>query len=261
METLRVPKAAGNAKSYDRIHECAKSLYNTLKQTFMWPCGCAVPHKANLRLEIRDKTSKIAAPSDVQFNVLFSFDTDHGTARALPWNWCETRIERIEHKSPEATLSMASLSLVANSGRKKVAFASTDEPASATKATLQTPDTLKAIDCLCTAMNVQFQNEAYLGILVDETQRQHRITIRGQTRQDNAMQTVSLKTLLKHSIQLEKRERLALGVKLASVRVYDFPMLSADRECLQTLLQLHRTVSGFRIIVISRLVLGADEYL
>lgn len=62
-----------------------------------------------------------------------------------------------------------------------------------------------------------------LGVLVDDLERQHRISITDASVRRNPLETVSLKTLFAQTA-LEKKDRLILGIKLAS-----------------TLLQLHRT--------------------
>lgn len=62
-----------------------------------------------------------------------------------------------------------------------------------------------------------------LGVLIDDLKRQHRISITDMPAGKDSMSTVSLKTLLAQTA-LEKKDRLILGVKLAS-----------------TLLQLHKT--------------------
>jgi hypothetical protein len=51
MESLNVPKSAINAKRYDRVRKQASCLYYSLNWTFTQPCGCQLPHTANLQLE------------------------------------------------------------------------------------------------------------------------------------------------------------------------------------------------------------------
>ena len=228
MESLRVPKKPStNAKYYERIHDCAKSLYNTLRQSFTtWPCGCSMPHKANLRLETRQPSIE---PSDkdtaFHFNVVFSFEADIGTAAPLPWNWRETKIELV-NQLDQTDLPLEKLSLTSKHRRKRVAFAPT-EPRSIER-TEDALYSLQRIDCLCKAMQGEIsRNQRFLGVLVDELQRHHRISVKEGGAWGNKTNTVSLNNLLTGPAQIEKRERLALGVKLAS-----------------TLLQLQRTVSA-----------------
>lgn len=226
MESLRVPKKpSNNAKYYERIHDCAKSLYNTLRQSFTtWPCGCSIPHKANLRLETRRPNIESSdTVSAFHFNVVFSFEADIGTADRLPWNWRETKIEPVDHLG-QIDLPLESLSLTSNNRRKRVAFA---EPKSI-EPKEDVLYSLQRIDCLCKAMNGEIsRDQRYLGVLVDQLQRHHRISIKDGGVWGNRTNTVSLDNLLTGPAQVEKRERLALGVKLAS-----------------TLLQLQRTVSA-----------------
>ena len=228
MESLRVPKKpSNNVKYYERIHDCAKSLYNTLRQSFTtWPCGCSIPHRANLRLETRQPNIEPPdTPSAFHFNVVFSFEADIGTADHLPWNWRETKIEPVDHLD-QTDIPLESLSLTSNNRRKRVAFAPM-EPKSIERKE-DALYSLRRIDGLCKAMNSGIpRDQRYLGVLVDELQRHHRISIKDRGGWGNKTKTVSLNNLLTGPAQVEKRERLALGVKLAS-----------------TLLQLQRTVSA-----------------
>ena len=228
MESLRIlKKSSNNVKYYEQVHDCAKSLYSILRHSFTtWPCGCSIPHKANLRLEMRQpniKMSDMAPP--LHFNVVFSFETDIATADRLPWNWREAKIEPV-YRLGQTDLPLASLSHTSSNGRKKVAFAPT-EPTSIERGE-GALYSLQRIDCLCKAMNGEIsRDQRYLGVLVDELQRHHRISFKDGGVKAHTTRTVSLKDLLSGSAQVEKCERLALGVKLAS-----------------TLLQLQRTVSA-----------------
>lgn len=78
------------------------------------------------------------------------------------------------------------------------------------------------IECLCTAMQ-KVNGTSCLGVLVDDLERQHRISITDASVRRDSLQTVSLKALFAQTA-LERKDRLILGIKLAS-----------------TLLQLHRT--------------------
>ena len=229
MESLRVPKKPSNhAKYYERIQNCAKSLYNTLKQSFTtWPCGCSIPHKANLRLETRQPNIESSnTASAFHFNVVFSFEADISTVDRLPWNWRDTKIEPVDHHG-QTDLPLESLSLTSNNRRKRVAFAPTELRSIERKG--DALYSLQRIDCLCKAMNAEIsRDQRYLGVLVDELQRHHRVSIKDGGVWGNKTNTVSLNNLLTGPAQVEKRDRLALGVKLAS-----------------TLLQLQRTVSAW----------------
>ena len=90
------------------------------------------------------------------------------------------------------------------------------------------------IDCLCKAMNTHIQGETCLGVLADEMQRQHRITIRDKGPSGNVAETVSLASLLSDPTRLEKRDRLAMGVKFASVSLSKY-LASASTQHLRSL--------------------------
>lgn len=112
--------------------------------------------------------------------------------------------------------------------RKKVSFASSHFlPAKSTTHTQShhiehSFSASEKIECLCTAMQ-NADESSCLGVLVDDLKRPHRISITDASAERNSMETVSLKILFAQTA-LEKKDRLVLGVKLAS-----------------TLLQLHKT--------------------
>lgn len=179
----------------------------------------------------------VQSGSNIHFNVLFSFDADLIKAGLLPWSWRETWIEPMDY-SDNTDLPLANLSF---SGRKKVSFApAITRPSNPND---ERPIQLKRIDCLCHAITTQIpRDEACLGVLVDELQRQHRISVRDGSTWENGTQAVSLRSLLNDATKLEKRQRLALGVKLAS-----------------SLLQLHQTVSN-RIALYQKSSGHPDEF-
>ena len=78
---------------YDKVRECALSLYDALSQA--WHCECATPHLANLRLEARKplqlKAKNLAGDSDVKFKFLFSFTADENKGGEPP-NWREAEL-------------------------------------------------------------------------------------------------------------------------------------------------------------------------
>lgn len=113
--------------------------------------------------------------------------------------------------------------------RKKVSFGSSDFlPAKSSTTHAQSHhiehsfSASEKIECLCTAMQ-NADESSCLGVLVDDLKRPHRVSITDASAERNSMQTVSLKNLFAQTA-LEKKDRLVLGVKLAS-----------------TLLQLHKT--------------------
>ncbi|MCJ1423360.1 hypothetical protein MMC29_001243 [Sticta canariensis] len=298
METMTIPKFTTTAKRYECIGDHASSLYQVLRKSLTWPCGCSIPHNASLRLEAR--TSREPDPtheeySDLCFNVLFFFDTNPSISQILPpWNWRETRIEPINDTNSQeksivnepgftgpaqiqaaasfATAKNTTISTLARTAvpsfsftvdsfsiqsqsqarniassvhpetattqlnlssqavrRKKVSFAPSDLLAvKISTSSVQSQQVERSlpvsekIDCLCTAMQ-KVNGTSCLGVLVDDLERQHRISITDTSVGRDPLQTVSLKALFAQTA-LEKKDRLILGIKLAS-----------------TLLQLHRT--------------------
>ena len=78
---------------------------------------------------------------------------------------------------------------------------------------------------LCQAMLVS-REASYLGILVDEEGRRHRVSMLKTPLRNHAIQTVSLQALLEET-PVKKLDRLILGVKLAStlLQLYSTPWL------------------------------------
>ena len=110
MSTTRPRKTAAHAKKYEDVRKHAKTLYNALKHTFMWPCGCTVPHSANLCLEYRVAGTWGSKKQRPRFKVLFSFETGEDVApEQLPWDWRETRIEPFEPLDSSASQSQPSV--------------------------------------------------------------------------------------------------------------------------------------------------------
>ena len=83
---------------------------------------------------------------------------------------------------------------------------------------------------LCQAMR-DSREASYLGILVDEEGRGHRISMLKAPPNNEPMQIVSLQSLLEE-IPLERMDRLVLGVKLAStlLRLHSTPWLNTNLE-------------------------------
>ncbi len=101
------PKSTNNAKRYERVRDHAKAIYSILRHGFTQPCGCPIPHYANLELQAR--TSGLTASGrpihgtaeTLRFNVLCHFETASVQSSALPWNWRETVIEPIDDEDEE----------------------------------------------------------------------------------------------------------------------------------------------------------------
>ena len=90
LEPIRLSR--NEIDSFVKIRDHLASLHDTLALG-SWACNCAVPHRANLRLEARSNTAKAAkmASKDIKFGVVFSFETTTAST-GLPWNWRETEI-------------------------------------------------------------------------------------------------------------------------------------------------------------------------
>ena len=86
---------------YDKVRECALSLYDALSQA--WHCECATPHLANLRLEARKplqlKAKNQAGDNDVKFKFLFSFTAEENKGSEPP-NWREAELAPLVASPP-----------------------------------------------------------------------------------------------------------------------------------------------------------------
>jgi hypothetical protein len=104
------PKSTNNAKRYERVRDHAKAVHNILRHGFTQPCGCPIPHYANLELEAR--TSGLTASGrhvlgngeSLRFNVLCHFETTQSHSYPLPWNWRETVIEPLDDGAEEEAM-------------------------------------------------------------------------------------------------------------------------------------------------------------
>ena len=96
---------------YDKVRECALSLYDVLSQA--WHCECPTPHLANLRLEARKpvqlKAKNPAGANDVKFKFLFSFTADENKG-AEPPNWREAELSPLVSSPPSTTASGLAIS-------------------------------------------------------------------------------------------------------------------------------------------------------
>ena len=289
---MRVPDTTANAKGYERIRNTARDLYQLLKHSFTWPCGCVIPHNASVHLQYRTcrELALVSTQSKSPFDVLFFFETDQSMATAIPpWVWRETIIEPLEVPSCESRhisheespqiramtsfaasaitntrtsaivattgfslsaiggstalncfdtghgqqLNMAqaaktggSSSQITTSRPANSSAGSTPGVASKAKAYSSRVSPSRAsserIESLCRAM-LDPLNLPFLGIIVDDHEKQHRILINKASQSTDTLRTVSLKSLLAQGLP-KKKDRLILGAKLTS-----------------SLLQLHNT--------------------
>jgi hypothetical protein len=295
LETAKPPpKSTNNAKRYERVRNHAKNIYNMLRHGFTQPCGCPIPHYANLQLEARTSgltpsgRHALGNGENLRFNVLCHFETTSvQPAATLPWNWRETIIEPLEDDGgdentflthsrqtsrDEKVTAMATTATVTNDAtgglvatarfltviggggintlspthklprkKSKVSFSMPDSPprsASASPAPsppFQPPPQpprldLEILEDLCKAIHLRQKDISCLGLLVDTDNRKHRISLAKGTlpyTNQGQMKTISLKLLLTQARKLEKRDRLILGVKLASsvLQLYKTPWL------------------------------------
>ena len=90
------------------------------------------------------------------------------------------------------------------------------------------PAQMQNIEDLCGAMHSNGQQISCLGLLLDQEANQHRVSLReGTLPSSPSLQIVSLKKLLGQALKIAKRDRLIIGVKLASsvLQLYQTPWL------------------------------------
>ena len=283
---MKVPDTTANAKEYERIRNNARDLYQLLKHSFTWPCGCIIPHNASVHLQYRTcrELGLVSTESKPTFDVLFFNETDQSMATAIPpWVWRETIIEPLEITSCESrhisheespqigALTTFAASAVTNTRTSAIVVTTgfslsaiggstalncfdtghgqgnnmaqaaktggsssqvttsrlTNSPAGSRAETYSSQvspsrASSERIESLCRAM-LDPLNLPYLGIIVDDHEKQHRILITKASHRTDTLRTVSLKSLLAQDLP-KKKDRLILGVKLTS-----------------SLLQLHNT--------------------
>lgn len=105
MNAIKAPNITVNARKYERIRNHARNLFNALKHTFTWPCGCTVPHYASLYLQHRDaiEAAGFDQKQGFHFNILFFFVGDDSASPAgPPWDWREARIKPLDSSQARA---------------------------------------------------------------------------------------------------------------------------------------------------------------
>ena len=142
------------------------------------------------------------------------FDIAHGQANNM------VEAAKSGGQSSQVTTSRLKNSLVASTLRLNSGAGANSSQVSPSRARSE------RIESLCRAM-LEPLNLPYLGIIVDDQKKQHRISITKASHSTDTLRTVSLKSLLARGLP-GKKDRLILGVKLASslLQVHNTPWLA-----------------------------------
>jgi hypothetical protein len=129
--------------------------------------------------------------------------------------------------NPTNHLSKALSTLPIRKKRSKVSFSLPDHSRLSISASAATstsllvakpsPTELQEIEDLCGAIRQRTREIPCLGVLIDQEANKHRVSLRdGNLPPSPSLKIVSLKKLLSQALKIAKRDRLILGVKLAS---------------------------------------------
>ncbi|KAF8539020.1 hypothetical protein BDD12DRAFT_925468 [Trichophaea hybrida] len=224
------------AEHYNNIRTHARSLYRVfLKRFQVAPCSCSVPHNASLRL----RRASMNKPDDRRLNVLFgstnptcTLEFDHEPVT------CENKPSQIEEEEVACQNTSQAESLFVNlmeniketvktkkkkRARLRVSFcepAASEQQTPPISAATTTIENLDIIRDLCTAIKlaaIGCSEAICIGVLDECDGLRHRIW---QSKPWIPLSTylqeiVSLEEILKAQC-LEKKDRLRLGVQLAS---------------------------------------------
>ena len=249
-------------EGYSTVRAHAKTLYYILDQSLSSTCNCSNPHDTNLRLEARRKKERpvtAAGGGDaVSFTMMFLIEKPIA-GRDKTWNWRKAIVEPLKQgdslthpqkasiesrlSAPEQTPNISaaltsnfsSLMAVGSSNAMHRHASSSDITAlyhgDYLKPKKNKSDSevipVKRISNLCHAIRTVRDEESCLGVLVDESDHQHRISM---IKSLQSTQNITLKTLLDNNINLTSRDRLILGTKLVAtlLQLYRTPWLSDD---------------------------------
>lgn len=129
--------------------------------------------------------------------------------------------------NPTNHLSKALNALPIRKKRSKVSFSLPDNSRLSMSASAATstsllvakpsPTELQEFEDLCGAIHQRAREISCLGVLIDQEANKHRVSLRdGNLPSSPSLKIVSLKKLLSQALKIAKRDRLILGVKLAS---------------------------------------------
>ncbi|KAH0543123.1 hypothetical protein FGG08_002549 [Glutinoglossum americanum] len=105
LEPLRLErKRRINAAYWVSIRDHARRLFETLSSRWSCACSCKNPHRAHLRLDVRNGGE--TRDRSIRFGFLFSFDINASTAASLPWDWRDVEIEPLQTPNTPCTLAL-----------------------------------------------------------------------------------------------------------------------------------------------------------
>jgi hypothetical protein len=95
LEPIRIEKKRRLNLNYWRsIRDQAQRLFESLSSRWSCPCPCQHPHRANLRLDVREGND--TEDDGIRFAFLFTFEKNACTPASLPWDWRDVEIETLQ---------------------------------------------------------------------------------------------------------------------------------------------------------------------
>jgi hypothetical protein len=217
---------------YQKIRKHARSLHNALIGSQCWRCDCSHQHFVNLRLEpgaFGSNNHDSSTTLRPRFRLaLFSKSTE--TSTGVQWKWQEVEIEPVEVAERASLHSIYNQQPRATSGLKPPSrmLRWADVELSEEKANVvPTGQPISDICSTLATLNITCPQQEFLGVLLDQfdKQRQHRIyLVRTQAKE---LQTRSLEDILTPrtavatrrpggNLILSPKKRLYLAATLAS---------------------------------------------
>ena len=259
--SLNYKTSKQSGDGYSTVRAYAKSLYYILDQSLSSTCGCSNSHDTNLRLEARWNKQRLEAAAagqeKISFTLMFLLGKPNTGVEEELWNWKKALIEPLKH---EVSFTHSQQSHLLQNPSVEARLSPPDQPPDVSAALTSSLGTLMAtgsptimnrthshgdhlikgnksesgriplekITNLCEAFRTIQEENSCLGVLLDESDHQHRIsTIKSL----HSTKRTTLKTLLDNTnTTLTSRDSLILGIKLAAslLQFYQTPWIGED---------------------------------
>ncbi|KAF8249178.1 hypothetical protein K440DRAFT_622544 [Wilcoxina mikolae CBS 423.85] len=219
-------KRQANDTYWISLRDHAKRLYQSLSSRWPYTCPCKHPHRASLRLDVRN-----ISETDILFGFVFSFDENPTAGTPLPWNWRNVEIKPLQASAFPTTLVSAHAQ---PSPKKTVRF--TNMPSivlstakGSTYSQQATPPVTKISD-LCKILGATTRTRSCLGLL-DDQHSQHLIYCGSQPCPQNEIRKpTSLEEILNcgGAVSLATKQKCTLALTLASatLQLYNTPWMN-----------------------------------
>ncbi|KAF8535325.1 hypothetical protein BDD12DRAFT_938382, partial [Trichophaea hybrida] len=208
-------KHRANANHWIRIQDHARRLFEILSSRWSCTYPCQHPHRANLRLDVRNGCE--IDNSSIRFSFVFTFDVNTTVATPLPWNWRDIKIEPLQ--TPKKTTRFAGTRSIVCMSSSSLCPSSYRKP----------PQSTGRIDDLCKILGGKIQKTCCLGFLDDQPWQHHiysaRPSLENETRESASLQEILYRG---NTGSLAIKQKCAIALTLASAvsQLHNTPWLS-----------------------------------